>query len=165
MPALVFVTVGTTRFDELLSAIDTVDVQSRLKHMFGSLEIRVQRGKSSVTPCGRVDGVRVTSYDFKPDLIDDIKNSDFVISHCGAGTVLEVLRLKKKACVVINESLLGNHQVELAGKLAEENLAVMCRSPSNLHRVLSESNWEGLRIYDEPRPDLFVEAVSQLISI
>ena len=42
--------------------------------------------------------------------------ADLVISHAGAGTCLEVLRLGKPLVVIVNKSLLGNHQVGLFAK-------------------------------------------------
>ena len=40
-----------------------------------------------------------------------MESADLVISHAGAGTCLEVLRLEKPLVVIVNRSLLGNHQV------------------------------------------------------
>ena len=42
-----------------------------------------------------------------------------MISHAGAGTCIEVLQAGKTLAVIVNDSLMDNHQVELAEKLAE----------------------------------------------
>ena len=54
-----------------------------------------------------------------PDLLQDITDADLVISHAGAGTCIEVLQAGKTLAVIVNDSLMDNHQVELAEKLAE----------------------------------------------
>ena len=46
-----------------------------------------------------------------------MESADLVISHAGAGTCLEVLRLGKPLIVVVNRSLLGNHQVGIGKSL------------------------------------------------
>ena len=45
--------------------------------------------------------------------------ADVIISHAGAGSVMEALRLKKKLIVVVNDLLMDNHQVELATALED----------------------------------------------
>ena len=53
-----------------------------------------------------------------------INQSDLVISHCGAGVLLECLRSTNpngtKNIAVVNTTLMGNHQSELGDKLHEE---------------------------------------------
>ena len=49
--------------------------------------------------------------------VQDMESADLVISHAGAGTCLEVLRLGKPLVVIVNRSLLGNHQVWIAKSL------------------------------------------------
>ena len=57
-------------------------------------------------------------YRFKPNLVDDFKSATFVISHAGAGSVFEALRLFKPLLVVVNPVLADNHQTELADALS-----------------------------------------------
>ena len=40
-----------------------------------------------------------------------------MISHAGAGSILEAMESRKLLLVVINDSLMGNHQTELASKM------------------------------------------------
>jgi beta-1,4-N-acetylglucosaminyltransferase len=46
------------------------------------------------------------------------KVTTFVCLKSGAGTILQALRLHKKMIVIVNESLLDNHQAELAQAMA-----------------------------------------------
>ena len=68
----------------------------------------------------------------KPTLIPYYKEASLIISHAGAGTILEVLKMKKKLICVVNESLMHNHQVEIAEKLAEMNKLVYACSVKKL---------------------------------
>jgi len=46
-------------------------------------------------------------YQYKDTLKDDMLHSSLVISHCGAGSILEVLELGKPLIVVVNDTLQG----------------------------------------------------------
>ena len=71
-----------------------------------------------------------------------MKSADMILSHAGAGTVMEALRLRKKLVVVVNNLLMNNHQTELAGALAERNHLFMVRRPEDLD---DPSTWSSFK--------------------
>jgi len=119
----VFVTVGTTSFDNLISQIDSVDIKMCLKKM-GFTKIICQIGQGSYEPTADDKILPLEYYRFKPNIKTDIEKSDLVICHAGAGSVLETLWAKKQCVVVINEKLMGNHQIELAKKIIRRKLFI-----------------------------------------
>lgn len=121
-----FVTVGSTRFDGLVQRAlsDTVINVLRSK---GYSKIIVQCGNSDFDTAlyerdgeawFRRDDEDVVVWRFKPSLNEEYRQADLIISHAGSGTILDVLRMGKPLIVIPNESLLHNHQAELASALA-----------------------------------------------
>nr|CAG4644483.1 EOG090X0KOU [Lepidurus arcticus] len=112
----VFVTVGTTSFDDLIKTVlqeDTLQVITKLGYT--KLTLQIGKGQEIVVP--DIPGLNITWYRLKPSILLDFQAADLVISHAGAGSCLEALQAGKQLLVVINESLMGNHQLELAEKL------------------------------------------------
>lgn len=113
----VFATVGSTQFDELVRALLSDAVLGVLRRK-GCTQLVVQYGRSDVVPTATTSTwLELEMWAFKPTIEDDVRHADLVISHAGAGTILEVLRLGKPLIVVPNPTLLDNHQEELASKL------------------------------------------------
>ena len=78
--------------------------------------------------------LQVRYYNFQPTLAIDMEQADTIISHAGAGTVMEALRLKgTKLCVVINAELMDNHQTELASAMSERQHLCVVNEPEELH--------------------------------
>lgn len=125
-----FVTVGTTSFDDLIRVVDSPSVKSELASK-GFKEIICQIGQGSYIPS--LPNVRTV-----PNLNDFINSSDLVIAHAGAGTILDVLRLHKKLIVVVNPKLMNNHQVEIAETLQKSSHLLMCAGPDQLLSVLTK---------------------------
>lgn len=114
----VFVTVGTTQFDELIASATKENTLKALKYKgYTSMNIQKGNGKFIVKPSNILE---ISSYKFKPDIGPDISCSDLVISHGGAGSIMQALDHRKPLLVVVNEELMDNHQFELAEKLCEE---------------------------------------------
>ena len=119
------ITVGTTEFDELLEKIDTPTFADVLLK-FGYNKLVIQRGRGNYK-FGRLflreedefqshlqGGLLISVMRFHPDLVEIIHQSDLVIGHAGAGTVLEVAKAKKVSLIVVNPTLQDNHQEDLA---------------------------------------------------
>ncbi|KAJ7172608.1 glycosyltransferase family 1 protein [Mycena filopes] len=125
---LAFVTVGTFQFDLLVQTVLSDAVLVALRDR-GYTSLVVQCGNShfdlaSAVAAGQTvtldrHDVRVELWKSKGTLEADYRRADLVIGHAGAGTILEVLRLRKPLIVVPNPTLLHNHQLELARALGQ----------------------------------------------
>lgn len=114
----VFVTVGTTKFDELIASVAEDCVLEALKCKgYTSMTVQMGNGTFILKPSNIM---KISSYKFKSDIGPDMRNSDLVISHGGAGSIMQALDYGKPLLVVVNEKLMNNHQYELAEKLYKE---------------------------------------------
>lgn len=110
----------------------------------------------------KTEGLVVDAFDFKSDLSSLMLAADLVITHCGAGSILEVLRLQKKAVGVINSNLMDNHQTELAYAMQERRLIILSTDPTALCDSLTSAEWEELGSYPAPDPTLFLNEIRSL---
>jgi beta-1,4-N-acetylglucosaminyltransferase len=139
----IFVTVGTTRFDQLIDHI----LEQKFIHSLDEIGVEyltVQHGNSPVSP---VHNHNINIYNFKPSLQQDIAESDIVISSGGAGTILEVLELQKDLIVLVNETLQDNHQKELVEKLSEQGfltVTTLSTLSDELKRKRMPKKWNNL---------------------
>eukprot|EP01104_Vermistella_antarctica_P005040 TRINITY_DN1544_c0_g1_i1.p1 TRINITY_DN1544_c0_g1~~TRINITY_DN1544_c0_g1_i1.p1 ORF type:complete len:440 (+),score=79.49 TRINITY_DN1544_c0_g1_i1:215-1534(+) len=153
----ILITVGTTDFDELIGAgSDEAFVQ--LAHKLGFDEIRLQIGRGAVpaNPVFVLDsdhnvtsrqgelqegGVRCTYYRLKQTLLEEIRNASLVVTHAGAGTIMESLLLDRPVIVASNPTLMGNHQIELASQVEKFRYGKHIKSPTALYNVV-EQCWD-----------------------
>ncbi|XP_050033583.1 UDP-N-acetylglucosamine transferase subunit ALG13 [Dermacentor andersoni] len=157
----VFVTVGTTSFDELIETVVSPEVLAVLNSQ-GYTKVLLQVGKGS-TP--KVEGhvePSVESYNFKDSLTRDINEASLVISHGGAGSILQALRAGKKLVAVVNDKLLHNHQSELAGQLHKEGYLLYCTC-KDLQATLEEMEPSRLRTFPEPNLNRFPQLLDGIM--
>lgn len=146
----VFVTVGTTSFEELVDTIVTDEILAILQRVQCKL-LKVQFGngksidKSIIQRAAAKYSITIECYDFKANISSDIASSDLVISHAGAGSCIEVLTLKKSLIVVVNDKLMNNHQTELAHQLFIEGYLLYC-SPPTLTKTLTNLDQKVLHL-------------------
>lgn len=129
----VFVTVGSTKFELLIDTVLSERILSVLerngierivmqvgngKHEDPDLAELKKRDETKKFYRGKIE---VVAYMYKSSLREDLLGADLVISHAGSGSIIESLEAEKRLIVVVNESLMDNHQFELAEKMFELN--------------------------------------------
>ena len=157
----VFCTVGTTRFDSLVRAVDQPSFLEDLK-ILGFRSMTVQIGRGEYKPSCQAPDFASNYYDFKSDLASDIAKASRVISHGGAGTILEVLRQKKHLVVAVNSDLMDNHQLELA-KALEELGYLFATAPERLGACITNNDLGALKPYAAADLGLFPALVDDTI--
>ena len=140
----VFVTVGSTYFDELVKSIDNEKVLSKFKTL-GYDKIIYQIGHGKYIPTV-THILPVEYFKYKTDISSIIRQSSLVICHAGVGTVMETLRADRPIIVVLNISLMDNHQSELADVLMSEKYVIKS-GPQNIFSAISldfskRTTWE-----------------------
>ncbi|KAI8641667.1 glycosyl transferase, partial [Parasitella parasitica] len=124
-----FVTVGSTGFDELIRQTTLPEFLNSLPKV-GIKKVLYQYGSSEqviTTNLQSYDGeiLHIHSYKYKTSIIEDMEKADIIVSHAGAGTILQALRMhNKKLIVVVNKSLMDNHQYQLAQAMQTNNYAI-----------------------------------------
>lgn len=79
----VFVTVGSTGFNELIHQVSCEKFLKTVKEL-GYSSVLVQYGESeSAFAPDRVPDVKVEGYKYKPDITVDMENADLIICHAG----------------------------------------------------------------------------------
>jgi beta-1,4-N-acetylglucosaminyltransferase len=166
MKKQVLVTVGTTKFEKLIKAIDQEDFY-KLLDTHGFTDLIIQKGTGEYEPCiyqsMKFNTLNVTVGKLFPYFENIIIQSDYVISHGGAGIILESLKNKKKLIIAVNDLLMDNHQVELAEALEKDNYAFYCRDVGNITsdlKTMLESNDIKLSKY----PDFNLEVIPRVIN-
>ena len=169
----IFVTVGTTEFDELLQLLDSNPEFLEICQSLGCQRLTIQIGRGSVQLTNLVEksalyGISTTVFRFKPTLHEEMVAADVVISHCGAGSIIEALRLHKLLVVVVNESLQGNHQTELSDELSANgyclstNVAQLVRVLKDLQSQISGKSGFTQRQFPQPDLDAFPKVLSEI---
>ncbi|KAJ1939741.1 hypothetical protein EC988_007230 [Linderina pennispora] len=150
----VYVTVGSTGFDELVRAVSTKAFLLALSQR-GFTQLTVQYGSSTDAfrpPPSAKDhhGIRIDSFDYTDRPLQYIEQAGLVICHAGTGSILETLHSQRPAIVVVNGRLMDNHQREIAEELAGREF-VVCAEPEELAQCIEEEKYRELKTY--PRAD------------
>ncbi|XP_016306489.1 UDP-N-acetylglucosamine transferase subunit ALG13 homolog [Sinocyclocheilus anshuiensis] len=160
----VFVTVGTTSFDDLIGAV-TSDESVKALIDRGYTDMVLQVGRGSVVPDpDSCPGMTLKVFHFKDSIAEDMRHSDLVISHAGAGSCLEALGANKALLVVVNDKLMDNHQLELAKQLQADSHLIYCTC-SALPQTLRDMDLSALTTYVPGQPQNFANFLDKAVGL
>ncbi len=134
---MIFVTIGTTDFDELVETMDKLAPSL-------TDQVIIQVGKSKYVP------QNCEYFCFAPSLAPYIEQADLVISQGGMAVTYEVLNSHKKLISVENTTYVDGHQKDILEMLAKENYLAWCRDLSDLPRLLDRSSELEFKPYTPP---------------
>lgn len=74
----IFVTVGTTQFNDLINKLQTDEVYEILKNHLKCEEMKIQIGKGEKINFDNFKGIKVEIFDLKDSIAKDIEEADLV---------------------------------------------------------------------------------------
>lgn len=120
---MIYITVGTTYFDELVREVDALAG----KGVF-SQEVVAQIGQGAYKP-SHIQWVAYANND------EYYKRADLVIGHGGVGTVFELLQMGKDFIAVANHALPQDHQTALLRILESHGWCTCCYDVSEIEQA------------------------------
>lgn len=169
----VFVTVGTTQFEDLIEAVISDEILMQLQQIECKV-LKIQYGAGHAIDTATIRriqsqfSINIDCFNFKENISTDITSSDLIISHAGAGSCIEVLTSKKPLIVVVNDKLMNNHQTELAQQLSIDGY-LLCCSPNTLSDALNdiEKKLSSLKSYESGDTNMmkFVDHLNSVMGL
>lgn len=160
------VTVGSTKFEDLIRAIDSEPFITALAGL-GIKRLKVQKGNGTYEPtvvvgeAAREAGIEAEVITYSPSLPEELRCASLIISHAGAGTVLDCLNNRRRLLIVPNEVLMDNHQVQLCEELARYSLVRWSRSADIVATLDGYSGTELRKFPENPTP-MFASALRHI---
>lgn len=152
----VFVTVGSTRFDSLINfVLCEIFVKQIAQCNFTRMVLQVGRSyynPNDIERLGKNFNLSMEIFDYRDSIAANIREADIVISHAGAGTCLEALRLRRKLIIVANDELMDNHQLELAEYLDEERFAFHAKNVDEILKIFPDACESNLDSFNKFPP-------------
>ncbi|HUT57015.1 MAG TPA: PssE/Cps14G family polysaccharide biosynthesis glycosyltransferase [Planctomycetota bacterium] len=131
---MIFVTVGTTRFEDLVMEMDRLVGAGEITD-----EVFAQIGSGQYVP----SNMKWTRY--VKNIQECFRRADLVVCHGGAGTVFELLQIGARFIAVPNRSLQDDHQSDLCRALEARGWAVCCYDLDRLGSLFKKM--PGTRAY------------------
>lgn len=147
---------GTTNFDALIEKLNA-DAHAFLTYFttHNYTHLTLQIGKTGhVRPiafqhaaAADYKQLALEVFELVPNIVPYIQQAALVISHAGAGSILEALHAHRPLLIVTNSSLMHNHQVELA-RILTNGQYLYAATPDTLLSVLQQGDFR------EPEPTM-----------
>eukprot|EP00825_Cyclidium_porcatum_P042382 TRINITY_DN5788_c0_g1_i4.p2 TRINITY_DN5788_c0_g1~~TRINITY_DN5788_c0_g1_i4.p2 ORF type:complete len:219 (+),score=62.88 TRINITY_DN5788_c0_g1_i4:120-776(+) len=161
-----FLTVGSTEFDALLKQFDNdIIYQKLLQSGFTKLIVQSGRGKYQLQNFKKSPNLEIQQFQYTDKMQSYYSQADLILSHCGAGTLLEILRQGKKVLAIVNEELMDNHQIELENFLKKQNYIFGFETIKNFtqqfEQFLSEYEIKQLSSYEKAEPNKINQIINE----
>ncbi len=141
---MIFCTVGTTDFDDLVRAVDelapTLDEPVIFQIGHGLYEPR--HGEW---------------FRFRPDISDYIRDASLVIAHGGFGTTVDALYAGALLISVPNPDRFDKHQEQIIRQFGAEGYLIPCFDLADLPRAIEKARTASLHPYQPPETTLHLE--------
>ncbi len=134
---MILVTVGTERFDDLVKKMDEIAPEL-------SEKVTIQMGK------GRYEPKNCKYFRFVSDMDQIYEKADLIVTHGGAGTVLELLEKNKKIIGISNPEKPGQHQEDILKALSQQNYLIWCRDLKKLKETVKNAKKTEIKKYQKP---------------
>ena len=138
---MIFVTVGTTDFDALVTRMD--ELAPGLNE-----EVVIQTGR------GRYAPRHARHFDYAPTLDGYYRDASLVVSHGGLGTLTEALHMGKPLIGVSNPDRFDLHQTDLLAELERAGYLLWCRDLASLLDDINRIRGMHFAAYGEPACDV-----------
>lgn len=122
---MIFVTVGSIAFDDLVRRIDAQVQAGRIKH---KVVIQIGNGTYEPTAC--------EFFRTAPGLDAYHAQASLVIGHGGTGTTLEIIEKGIRLISVSNPGMIDNHQDEFLEALAARGYVTYCKDHDQLPELI-----------------------------
>lgn len=136
---MIFVTVGTTDFDDLVRRMD--ELAPSLAE-----PVVAQIGRGQYVP------VHMDYFRFAPALDSYYHQARIVVAHGGLGTAIEVLQHGLALIGVSNPDRYDHHQEDLLQALSDRGHMIWCHSLDDLSRALQEVEQRHFLPYESGLP-------------
>ncbi len=141
---MIFCTVGTTEFDDLVRAVDTL-----APTLDESVVFQIGQGLYEPT--------HGEWFRFLPDITEYIRNASIVIAHGGFGTTVEVLYAGVPLISVPNPDRFDKHQEQIIKRFGAEGYLIPCFHLEDLSAAITKARSTPLRPYTPPETTLHLE--------
>lgn len=116
---MIFVTTGSFGFTNLIKTVDNLVEKNKIDD-----QVIAQISSSKHTP------QHIDFFKSSPDILRYMQEAEFVISHGGTGSIMELMMLGKRIIAVPNTDLADNHQYPFLEKLSLSGGLIFCPSLS-----------------------------------
>lgn len=124
---MIFVTVGTTEFDDLVNAMDELAPQLKKP-------VIIQVGHGHARPRHAAKW-----FDFAPSLDEYMRTAELIVSHGGLGSLTEAIRARRRVVGISNHNRYDLHQDEILKHFESQKFLIWCRSLDQLGAAIASA--------------------------